>query len=88
MVRAPRFHCRGQRFYPWSGNYDPTCHMAWLDKGMEERQVGAWSHLGSCGPGASDKMTLALDWAQGTQPCPQVPIQQAARSWHSEQQGR
>ena len=27
VVRTPRFHCRGHRFDPWSGNQDPSCHM-------------------------------------------------------------
>ena len=26
VVRTPRFHCRGRRFDPWSGNWDPACH--------------------------------------------------------------
>ena len=29
LVRTPRSHCRGHRFDPWSGNYDPTCYAAW-----------------------------------------------------------
>ena len=28
MVKTPGFHCRGQRFEPWWGNQDPTCHVA------------------------------------------------------------
>ena len=25
MVRTRSFHCKGNRFDPWSGNEDPTC---------------------------------------------------------------
>ena len=28
VVRIPRFHCRGHRFDPWSGNQDPECRAA------------------------------------------------------------
>ena len=30
MVRTPRFHFRGHRFNPWSGNYNSACRTAWL----------------------------------------------------------
>ena len=29
MVRTLRFHCRGHRFHPRVGNYDPTSCMVW-----------------------------------------------------------
>ena len=29
VVKTLHFHCRGHRFDPWSGNYDPTCWVAW-----------------------------------------------------------
>ena len=32
MVKTLRFHCRGHRFDPWSGNCDPTCRAAWPKK--------------------------------------------------------
>ena len=28
VVKTPCFHCRGHRFNPWSGNYDPACPKA------------------------------------------------------------
>ena len=28
-VKIPCYQCRGLGFHPWSGNYDPTCHVAW-----------------------------------------------------------
>ena len=27
VVKSPCFQCRGHRFHPWLGNYDPACHM-------------------------------------------------------------
>ena len=27
VVTLPCFHCRGNGFNPWSGNWDPTCHV-------------------------------------------------------------
>ena len=27
VVKTPRFHCRGDRLYPWLGNKDPICFM-------------------------------------------------------------
>ena len=27
VVKTPSFHYRGHGFNPWSGNYDPTCHI-------------------------------------------------------------
>ena len=32
MVKTPRFHCRGCRFNPWSGNQDTTRHAVQLKK--------------------------------------------------------
>ena len=32
VVRTPPSHCRGPRFNPWSGNWDPTSHEAWPKK--------------------------------------------------------
>ena len=32
MVKTPRFHCRGQRFSLWLGNYDPACYVEWPKK--------------------------------------------------------
>ena len=29
VVKTLRFHCRGRRFDPWSGNQDPTCLGVW-----------------------------------------------------------
>ena len=29
MVKTLCFHCRGLRFKPWRGNWDPACHAAW-----------------------------------------------------------
>ena len=31
-VKTPRSQCRGHRFDPWLGNWDPMCHMAWPKK--------------------------------------------------------
>ena len=31
-VKMPCFHCRGPGFDPRSGNKDPTCHVAGLEK--------------------------------------------------------
>ena len=32
VVKTPRFQCRGHRFDPCLGNWDPTCHVAWPKK--------------------------------------------------------
>ena len=32
MVKNPCFHCRGHGFDPWSGNWDPACHVVWPKK--------------------------------------------------------
>ena len=32
VVRTLYFQCRGLRFNPWSGSYDPKCHVAWPKK--------------------------------------------------------
>ena len=29
VVKTPRSQCKGHRFHPWSGNYDPACRVAW-----------------------------------------------------------
>ena len=48
-VRNLSFHCRGHRFDPWLGNYDPTCHEARSEKksagGVIE--AGSWVYGGS-----------------------------------------
>ena len=31
-VKTPNFHCRGQRFSLWLGNYDPACYVEWPKK--------------------------------------------------------
>ena len=49
VVKTLRFHCRGHRFDPWLGNYDPTCHEARSEKksagGVIE--AGSWVYGGS-----------------------------------------
>ena len=29
VVKTPCFQCKVFEFYPWSGNWDPTCQAAW-----------------------------------------------------------
>ena len=29
MVKISCFYCRGHRFNPWLGNWDPSCHVVW-----------------------------------------------------------
>ena len=54
MVKTPRFHCRGQRFSLWLGNYDPACYVEWPKRvrylvrcllQLPLRIVGIWSKL-------------------------------------------
>ena len=39
-VETPRFQCRGSRFDPWSGNSEPTCHVA-QQKKKNKNKTGA-----------------------------------------------
>ena len=34
--KTPCFHCRRHGFHPWSGNKDPTCHMAKKEREKEK----------------------------------------------------
>ena len=37
MVKTLHSQCRGYRFNPWSGNWDPTCCTAWPKKQNKEK---------------------------------------------------
>ena len=40
MVKTPNFHCKGDRFNPWSGNEDPMCHVVQ----PKEKEIKKYSH--------------------------------------------
>ena len=51
MVKTPHFQCRGQRFDPWLGNKDPTCHVVQLKKKLKSCRSTHGSEI----PGDGDK---------------------------------
>ena len=38
MVRTLSFHCWLHEFYPWSGNYNPACHVVQSKEEEEEEE--------------------------------------------------
>ena len=41
MLRTLRSHCRGHGFNPWSGNQDPTYHVAQPREGKKKKDESA-----------------------------------------------
>ena len=42
VIKTPHFHCRGPGFHPWSGNQNPTYHMAQQRKKKERKKKKDW----------------------------------------------
>ena len=65
-VRTPCCHCRGSGFNPWSGNEDPTSHMAWPKKSRVQKNQGEETAVSLEGrPKTCQTQTLEADNSLG-----------------------
>ena len=62
VVKIPCFYCQGRRFNPWSGNWDPTRHMA--KKKKKEKRYSRESELVVVGL-EKEPRGVIVEWAGG-----------------------